>query len=111
MACIWNDRERGRMADQQILTFVEKEYGKDILSYLKNKNTGGAAGNKGILYENLYAVYQLARMVRDTANDNLYISTQTLNFVDDLIIEDKNTDSKRHYQLKKQQEGHLGRDS
>lgn len=91
------------MPDQQILEYVEKTHGAPVAGYLQRKNIGGAAGSKGVLYENFYAVYHVARMVPyigNAENDRLKISTQTLNFVDDLIVEDREAAAKRHYQLK-----------
>ncbi len=91
------------MPDQQVLDYVTQSFGGGVATYLQRKNTGGAAGSKGIQYENLYAVYHISRMVPFINLDEtkrLNISTQTLDFVDDLIIEDRFASSRRQYQLK-----------
>ncbi len=71
------------------------------LQYLQNKNRGGTSGQKGTRYEDLFAVYQLATlgMAVLEGQQEIYLFSQVLAFVDDLII-DCNTTALRHYQLK-----------
>lgn len=91
------------MSDQQIIDFVNQSFGTTVSEYLRNKNRGGSSGSKGNRYETFYAVYHIARIVpllnQDQAGHVIF-STQTLSFVDDLIVEDLKRNSKRHYQLK-----------
>ena len=70
--------------------------------YLKNKHRGGRSNAKGNLYEEYYAVYQLALLIdkyRSTPS-NVYLSTQVPDtFVDDLLIVQEDS-HKTYHQLK-----------
>ena len=70
--------------------------------YLKNKHKGGKSNAKGNLYEEYYAVYQLALLIdkyRSTPS-NVHLSTQVPEtFVDDLLIEQEDS-YKTYHQLK-----------
>ena len=56
---------------------------------MQNKNWGGTSGQKGTRYEDLFAVYQLAMlgMAVLEGQQEIYLFSQVLAFVDDLIID------------------------
>ena len=70
--------------------------------YLKNKHRGGKSSAKGNLYEEYYAVYQLALLIdkyRSTPS-NVHLATQVPEtFVDDLLIVQEGL-HKTYHQLK-----------
>ena len=68
---------------------IETLFGAKTLEYLKNKNIGGISSNKGIKYEDIFAVYQLALLSRCVieCNKEIDILSQCFAFVDDLIID------------------------
>jgi hypothetical protein len=80
---------------------LECYYDAATLQYLKNKNMGGASGQKGTRYEDYFAVYKLAELTPAILEDGLVVkfSRQVLAFVDDLII-DILSAPLQHYQLK-----------
>lgn len=67
-----------------------------------NKNQGGVSNKKGNTYENFFAVYQLASLSQEVIENNLEIVfySQIFAFIDDLIIDFKDSSSRKHYQLK-----------
>jgi len=82
---------------------VEQLFGTDVLSYFKNKQTGGEANQKGSRYENLFSIMQLAELfylLIDNNADDIEIHAQALGFVDDLLVLDKFHSSYRHFQFK-----------
>ena len=81
---------------------VKKLFGDEALKYVINKNRGGANNQKGSTYENFFAVYQLACLSYDVieSNKEIQISSQILAFVDDLIIDFRDSKLLQHYQLK-----------
>ena len=82
---------------------IRDQFGDETLNYLKNKNRGGTSSEKGNTYENFFAVYQLARLAPQVIErkESLYLSSQTLAFVDDLIIDHDDPEiTLKHYQLK-----------
>jgi hypothetical protein len=79
------------------------QFGNTVLNYLKSKNRGGKNSEKGNTYENFFAVYQLALLAELVIDQkaSIYISSQPLAFVDDLIIDHRQVNiSIKHYQLK-----------
>ncbi len=81
---------------------VESLFGSKAVEYLQRKNTGGTSSSKGIKYEDIFAVYQLALLSRCVieCDKEIYLSSQCFAFVDDLVIDCKNEIALRHYQLK-----------
>ena len=81
---------------------IEQLFDKDVIKYLKKKNEGGFNNQKGNTYENLFAVYQIALLSRQSIDNNCHIKlySQILSFVDDLIIDFQKENSLKHYQLK-----------
>lgn len=81
---------------------VEGLFGTKALEYLRSKNTGGASSSKGIKYEDIFAVYQLALLSRCVIeyNKQIDILSQCFAFVDDLVIDCKTEVALKHYQLK-----------
>lgn len=81
---------------------IGKLFNDEVVQYLANKNRGGVNSEKGITYENLFAVHQLALLSQTVIEDNKEIRffSQILAFVDDLIIASKDEPTLRHYQLK-----------
>lgn len=80
---------------------IRQLFGDDVLNYLTRKNRGGISAEKGNTYENYFAIYQIASLAKDVIehSKDVYISSQILAFVDDLVI-DCSSDPCRHYQLK-----------
>lgn len=78
-------------------------FGNEYLQYLKNKNRGGTANEKGNTFENFYTVYKIVELlgsVEEKEVDFIFFSAQELNFVDDLIIRNTIEKTNEHYQLK-----------
>ena len=69
--------------------------------YLNNKNRGGISNSKGNSYENLYAVYKIALLLKHYPNnDGTSLTAQVKDaFVDDLFIS-HNSGTLDFYQLK-----------
>lgn len=77
--------------------------GPEASAYLANKHRGGKAGGEGVQYETWYAVYNAAKLVRETLQSGLpgpVLATQTLDFVDDLVILWREESLHQHFQLK-----------
>ena len=87
------------MYDQEL---IENLFGKDVLKYLKNKNRGGANNQKGNTYENVFTVYQIALQAKKVleTHQKVLVASQTLAFVDDLILDHTEEDFRQHHQLK-----------
>ncbi|MCK0162665.1 hypothetical protein [Marinobacter sp. S6332] len=85
------------------LELSKKVCGLAASTYLANKHRGGKAGGEGVQYENWFAVYNAAKLVRDTIQNGLpapYLSTQTMDFVDDFVILWNEDSCHQHFQLK-----------
>jgi len=82
---------------------IKKKFGENVYEYLKNKNRGGKSNQKGVSYEGLFAVYQIALaypFVRQEERE-IFIETQVDNsFVDDLMVEDRTKNHVKNFQLK-----------
>jgi hypothetical protein len=88
------------MYDESVITQL---FGEEALTYLSNKHRGGTSGAKGNIYENFFAVYQLALLSEEalTTPDPTYLSSQVFAFVDDLVINRTGRASPlEHFQLK-----------
>jgi hypothetical protein len=82
---------------------IRDQFGDEALNYLKNKNRGGTNSEKGNTYENFFAVYQLALLAEQVIEQNevIYLASQILAFVDDLVIDRRQPEIPlKHYQLK-----------
>ncbi len=86
-------------------------FGDEAAEYLVNKNRGGNSGAKGNTYENFFAVYQLALLSQLVieSNKGIQLSSQTLAFVDDLIVDCRDETPLQHYQLKNSQTERWGK--
>lgn len=85
---------------------IRDQFGNEVLSYLRNKNRGGTNAEKGNTYENFFATYQLACLAPQIIeqDETIYLASQILAFVDDLIIDCCNPETPlKHYQLKNSQ--------
>lgn len=84
---------------------IKELFGDSVLKYLIHKNRGGVSSAKGNTYENFFAVYQLALLAQDVIEEGkvIYIRSQTLAFVDDLVIDCQDETPSRHFQLKNSQ--------
>ena len=82
---------------------IKEKFGEDVYKYLKNKNRGGKSNQKGVSYEGLFAVYQIALaypLVRQESRE-IFIETQVDNsFVDDFMVEDRTKNHVNNFQLK-----------
>jgi hypothetical protein len=57
---------------------IESLFGSKAVEYVQRKNTGGTSSSKGIKYEDIFAVYQLAllsKCVIECSNE-IYLSSQ-----------------------------------
>lgn len=84
---------------------LESNYGKTegekLFSYLCNKNVGGINNAKGNTFENFFAVYRIAELAAQNLHDTSHlISSQIRVFVDDLVIENTDSHSAHHFQIK-----------
>ncbi|MBE9053238.1 hypothetical protein IQ243_22990 [Nostocales cyanobacterium LEGE 11386] len=81
---------------------IENIFGTQVIDYLTHKNTGGSNNSKGSKYENIYAVYLLALFARCVieCKQEIEFLSQCFAFLDDLIINCKQENLLRHYQLK-----------
>ncbi|WP_211293274.1 hypothetical protein [Brunnivagina elsteri] len=77
---------------------IEELFGTQTAEYIQRKNTGGTSGSKGIRYEDIFAVYQLALLSRCVieCNQEIHLLSQCFTFVDDLVIDCKNETVLRH---------------
>jgi hypothetical protein len=83
--------------------FVRVNLGPDRLENLNAQSRGGANNSKGNKHEGFFATYRLAKSHVDNPKDDIEISTQCKAFVDDLVVSNLSTNSKRSYQLKDSQ--------
>lgn len=81
---------------------IRKIFGNETLEYLKNKNKGGKANEKGNSYENFFTVYKLALLSKEVIEDGkeILLASQIMTFVDDLIINYVQDNYCQHYQAK-----------
>jgi hypothetical protein len=82
---------------------IQHQFGTKVLNYVKNKHRGGTNSNKGNTYENFFAVFQIALLAPQIIefNDEIFLASQILAFVDDLIINHHQTEIPlKHFQLK-----------
>lgn len=82
---------------------IRDQFGNEALNYLKNKHRGGTNSEKGNTYENFFAVYQLALLAEQVIEqkETIYVGSQILAFVDDLIVNHSQPEIPlKHYQLK-----------
>lgn len=80
-----------------------KQYcGQDAIDRVQRKNRGGVSNEKGNTYENLFAVYQIAKYAQQVIENQIEIKfyAQILAFVDDLIIDSSQLNLLSHFQLK-----------
>lgn len=84
---------------------IKELFGDAALEYLTHKNRGGASSARGNTYENFFAVYQLALLAQAVIEEGkaIYIRSQILAFVDDLVIDCQDETPMRHFQLKNRQ--------
>lgn len=84
------------------LTLIKEIFGKKCESYLKNKHQGGSNNEKGSEYERSFAVCRMAELSKSylEKNRDYLIDRQTLDFVDDLVIKDVQSNAREHYQMK-----------
>ncbi len=90
------------MGQCDTLKEVEEKFGGAVAAYLKNKHKGGKNNEKGSGYESNFAIFQLSNLFCQvlTLKNDIHISTQTLTFVDDLVVINRNLNSSHSYQLK-----------
>ncbi|AFZ59047.1 hypothetical protein H6G54_23485 [Anabaena cylindrica FACHB-243] len=81
---------------------IKNLFGDSTVQYIKNKNTGGVSNSKGNTYENIFAIYKISLLSKCVleCNKEIYLLSQCLSFIDDLIIELVSENSLQHYQLK-----------
>jgi len=91
-----------RMEEMGNESLIGQLFGDETLEYFKRKCRGGASGAKGIVYENHFAVYQLAYLVPEDlqVGSNVHVETQLDDFVDDIVVSDFKLRIRKHYQLK-----------
>lgn len=90
------------------LKHVRKACGPKLVRYVENKTRGGAAGQKGIRYEDKFALLKIGEAARFAfAKDgsfaeerNVTFQGQAPCFVDDLVIFERRPRSANHFQLK-----------
>ncbi len=95
-------------APSKIEQVVTQLFGSRALQYLQNKRRGGDSNDKGNAYELHYAVYELTKLATEFFENavNAKIESQTLTFVDDLVVtwgSDTAKEKKSHSQLKNTQ--------
>ena len=81
---------------------IKNLFGDSTVEYIKNKNTGGVSNSKGNTYENVFAIYKISLLSKCVleCNKEIYLLSQCLSFIDDLIIEIVSENTLQHYQLK-----------
>ena len=81
---------------------IKQHCGQDALDRVQRKNRGGVSNEKGNTYENLFAVYQIAKYAQQVIENRIEIKfyAQILAFVDDLIIDSSPINLLSHFQLK-----------
>jgi hypothetical protein len=81
---------------------IKNLFGNKAVDYIKNKNTGGVSNSKGNTYENVFAIYKISSLSKNVIEKEteIYLLSQCLSFIDDLIIELVSENTLQHYQLK-----------
>ncbi|MEA5552104.1 hypothetical protein VB713_14240 [Anabaena cylindrica UHCC 0172] len=81
---------------------IKNLFGDPAVKYIKHKNTGGVSNSKGNTYENIFAIYKISLLSKCVleCNKEIYLLSQCLSFIDDLIIELVSENTLQHYQLK-----------
>ncbi|KRH96731.1 hypothetical protein [Cylindrospermopsis sp. CR12] len=81
---------------------IKNLFGNKTVEYIKNKNTGGVSNSKGNTYENIFAIYKISSLSKSIIEDEreIYLLSQCLSFIDDLVIELTSENTLQHYQLK-----------
>jgi hypothetical protein len=80
-------------------TFGEESEG--YFRYLSNKQKGGNNNSKGNIYENYFAVFQIAKSFNENCeNESTFFSTQFFGFIDDLLVEQINENKEAYFQIK-----------
>jgi len=81
---------------------IKNLFGNKTVEYIKNKNTGGVSNSKGNTYENIFAIYKISSLSKSIIEDKreIYLLSQCLSFIDDLVIELTSENTLQHYQLK-----------
>lgn len=82
---------------------IREWLGDDALAYLLKKHAGGVSGAKGVRYEDVFAVVQVAESARSKgqACSDVRLEAQVpLCFVDDLCVTDTAVPHRRYFQLK-----------
>lgn len=80
---------------------IEKLFGADALTYLKNKHRGGVSGKKGTRYEDQFATFKVAESIASHVEHGKplpFAEEQAFGFVDDLAL--AFTDATKYYQCK-----------
>ncbi len=82
--------------------FVEDNFGEEILKKLESRHRGGINNAKGNSHETHFAVYKIAKFYAESQNDagHINIQAQAQAFVDDLVISNRQAETKYSYQLK-----------
>ncbi len=81
---------------------IKQFCGQDAVDRAQRKNRGGVSNEEGNTYENLFAVYQIAKYAQQVIENQIEIKfyAQILAFVDDLIIDSSQINLLSHFQLK-----------
>jgi hypothetical protein len=92
------------------LKAVEAACGPKLARYVQNKARGGAAGQKGTRYEDLFALLKIGEAAQNafaknqafSASWNVSFRSQAICFVDDLLVYRSATRTANHFQAKNQ---------
>lgn len=82
---------------------IARLLGAETLHYLQKKHRGGVSGSKGVRYEDVFAVVQIAQAAREFGRrcEAVRVEAQVpLRFVDDLLVSDEPAGVRRYHQLK-----------
>lgn len=89
------------MTNLDLLKSVFGTEGERLHNYLANKNKGGHNNAKGNVFENFYAVFQIAKCFNEKSDTgNTLFSSQVFAFIDDLVIEFSAGSSICYFQIK-----------
>ena len=88
-----------------VKSLFEKVFGRNKglthFKYLKNKHQGGINNAKGNVYENFFAVYQIAKLFNQNSSERTLLTAQSFSFVDDLEIEYNSSENFKRRRYKK----------
>jgi hypothetical protein len=81
---------------------IKNLFGDQAVKYIKKKHRGGVSNSKGNTYENVFAIYQISLLSKNVIEheQEIYLLSRCLAFVDDLVIEIASENKLQHYQLK-----------